>query len=358
MTLLGTEDTHALFLDHARNRIGSFLPRDIAAIDWSRELNNYTQAGMTLTASDALCNDLEPWLHQLAIFRGEEPVWRGFVLVTAARHRTLQVTARDPSFVFTKRRARTTRRWAAIDVSRIAQEVIAEALAEWDPFGLVQGMEVLEQNIVIDYEVKQDQVYIADVLKDLVEAGLQWTVTGGRLAIGPAPRRHITAGLSDQDMDEAPQIVKDGTEAAADWIVNGKGATANYVNSAGGALPYLQAIEKSDGLTTDWQCHNEAQRLAQARAIAPRRLEMPGSARLLPTAPVSLTELVPGCLVPMQTDQTGIRVAARMQLSEVSVKAGRGGDEVSVTLTDAPQDLAIQDQLSPTRTSAEDLRRQ
>ena len=54
MTLLGTEDTHALFLDHARNRIGSFLPRDIAAIDWSRELNNYTQAGMTLTASDAL----------------------------------------------------------------------------------------------------------------------------------------------------------------------------------------------------------------------------------------------------------------------------------------------------------------
>lgn len=351
MTQLGTHETHLVFLDHSRNRIGSFLPRDVSDISWSRVKNEFSQATISLTASPQLCNDLEPWLHQVALFRNDEPVWRGFVATTAARENQLTVVARDPSWVFGKRRVATSRSWIQADPTEIVEHVLRDALAAWDPFGLVQQAVFEPTRIPVDYKCVADEVLVSDVLKDMVDAGMQWTVTGGRLVVGPAPRFHITAPITDRDLDAKPTVEKDGTLVVNDLKLLGKGASGQYWDLASGFEGVLQGIDKADALTTEWQLVNEARRQIRNRSAAPRRIVMPGSSRLLPNAPVSLTELVPGCLVPVQTETTGILISSRMELVSVDVKAGAGGDEVSVTIGEEPVELQLQELLSPTRTN-------
>ena len=354
MTTLGTHDTHLLLIDHGRNRLGSFLPRDVSSIKWSREKNEVTQAVVTMTVDGSLTDALEPWLHQLAIFRNDQPVWRGFVLATSAKARELTVVARDPAAYFAKRRVSEAHYYREYDVSYIAAEIVKEAVAAFDPFGIAQNLLVEPTGIVIDLDLKPEELYVSEVLKNLVEVGLQWTVTGGRMVIGPMPRHHVTAAIEDRHMEANLTVEKDGTEQVNDLIALGKGASGAYFDYQTGLNAPLQGIAKGDNLTADWQCINEARKQIRRRAVAPRRLTMGGAARLLPVAPVSVTELVPGCLVPVQTEMTGVLIGARMELTAIECTASVGKDEVAITLGDEPIEIPIQDQLSPTRTSLDD----
>lgn len=348
MTQLGSYDTTIMFIDHNRGPLGTVISRDLSGVTWNRAKNEFTQATVNLSAGRSLANDLEPWLHQLAIFRDDEPVWRGFVFNTSAQDGKLSVTARDPSSWFSKRRVERSRGWYGVDPTTIAAEVIRDALAAFDPFGMSQYMVEAPTGLFVNYEVKKDAVLVAEVLKDLVDVGLQWTVTGGRLVLGPAPRAHTTAGLDDSHFDTLPTVEKDGSAVVNDLLILGKGASGQYFDYGSGFAGALQGIEKADALTTEFQCVNEARDQVRSRTVATRRISMPGNSRLMPNAPVSVEELVPGCLVPIATNTTGILVASRLELSEMSVKAGRSGDEVSVTLVDAPVTEQLQQQRSPT----------
>lgn len=348
MTQLGSHETQVLFLDHQRNRIGTLISRDLADVEWNRAKNEFTQARVSLTADNALCNDLEPWLHQVAVFRDDEPVWRGFVHKTTAANNQLTVVARDPSIWFSKRRVVRNTIWRDADPSRIAADTIRDALEAFDPFGLVQNMVEMPTGLWVDYDAKMGEQMVSDVLKDMVAAGLQWTVTGGRLVIGPAPREHITARLDDSHFDSLPTIEKDGSNVVNDLIILGKGASGQYFDYGSGFAGLLQGIEKADALTTEFQCINEARTQVRNRTVAPRVVAMDGNSKLMPNAPVSVEELVPGCLVPVATETTGILIASRMELRELSVKATRSGDEVSVTLGEEPKYDALQEQTSPT----------
>jgi hypothetical protein len=348
MSQIGTHETTVLFLGHDRSRLGTIISRDLTEVGWGRTKNEFTQATISLNADKALCNDLEPWLHQVAIFRDDEPVWRGFVYTTAARNNQLTVTARDPSIMFSKRRVIRTQSWRSADPMVIAADVIRDAMAQFDPFGVVQNMVYEPTGLYVDYDVKADEVFVADVLKDMVDAGLVWTVTGGRLVLGPAPRKHVTAGISDVHLDALPTIEKDGSAVVNDLVILGKGASGQYFDYGSGYQGQLQGIEKADALTTEFQCVNEARRQVRKRSVSPRIISMGGSSKLLPTAPVSIEELVPGCLVPVSTETTGVLISTRMELVEVAVKAGRSGDEVSITLGETTTTDPLQKDTSPT----------
>ena len=79
-----------------------------------------------------------------------------------------------------------------------------------------------------------------------------------------------------------------------------------------------------------------AERIVADGAVTPRRLVMPSSARLLPTAPVALEELMPGVHVPVASSQTGVTVASTMAVKSVSVSVDDDGESVNLGLVEPP----------------------
>ena len=152
---------------------------------------------------------------------------------------------------------------------------------------------------------------VSDAVADFVEQGLAWTVSAGRLLIGPVGARRSTAQITDRDFDGELAVEKDGTDMVTDALVVGKGVTGIYT---AGATPYgmLQTIEKDDGAVREYECEQAAKLLVEDLQQAPRRIEVSGSSRLLPTAPIAIEELIPGVRVPVASNQTGITVGSTM----------------------------------------------
>ena len=77
---------------------------------------------------------------------------------------------------------------------------------------------------------------------------------------------------------------------------------------------------------------------------APRSIEVSGASRLLPSAPISIEELIPGVRVPVASNQTGITVGSTMQLTKLDVDVSDSGETVKITLeetsvVDEPSEL-------------------
>src|SRR5699024_5603558 len=155
--------------------------------------------------------------------------------------------------------------------------------------------------------------------------------------------------ITDRDFDGELAVEKDGTDMVTDALVTGKGVTGIYT---AGVTPYgmLQAIEKDDGAVRESECERAAQRLVEDLQQAPRSIEVSGSSRLLPSAPVSLEELIPGVRVPVASRQTGITVGSTMQLTKLDVDVSDSGETVKITLeetsvVDEPKELPDPEEL-------------
>ena len=337
MSVLGYADTRILFTDRLGNRITHLPTREVADTSWSRVVSEVSQCSMVVTAPPTQLRNLEPWLHHALVYRQEQLVWRGVVYTTEVTRAGLTMIARDPSVYFDRRRIAQDRTFFQTDLATIAAQLIRDAMALDDPFGVLSRMVVEPTGIYASVTVHADERYVAEQLKDLVEAGLTWTNVGGRMLVGPVARKYTTAPVTDRDIDGDFAVTKDGSETATDALVLGKGVQAQWFEQS--PLGVLQTVEKQDALTNGYMVENAARRAVKERSITPRRVTLPSSTRLAPTAPISIEELVPGAIVPVQTQATGVEVNARMQLAGVEVKLAAGAEEVSVSLADEPAEL-------------------
>lgn len=345
MSTLGARASRVLFTDRAGNRIGDLTSRQVSQGKWARVTSDVSDATSTFTAEPGTAMaDLEPWLHHVTTYRGDDIVWRGVVYSTAVAGNQVTVTARDPAVYFDRRRIGQERRWVQEDLSTIAATVIRDAMAIDDPFNILGTMVVEPTGTYITRSVKLDERMVAEELKDLTEAGLVWTVHGGRVLIGPVAKAHTTAAISDQDVDARMTITKNGSATMTDARILGKNATGVFSDYAS-PIGVLQTIEKKDALTSEADCTDAARAIVKARSITPRRISLPGDSRLLATAPVDVNELIVGAQVPVRTRYTGVLVNQDMTIDEVSGVFGPGKDEISVTLVE-PEPALTPDELA------------
>lgn len=345
---LGAYDNKVLISDRAGLHVGMLRAREVSQGEWNRIDSDVSDASATFTAATAKLTDLEPWLHHVTMYRGpeDEVVWRGVVYTTAVQGNQVSITARDPSVYFDRRRIAQRRTYFQTDVSRIAAELITDAMVIDDPFEVAQRMIVVDTGIYVTRTCEQDARMISEELKDLVEAGLRWTFNAGRLLIGPVAKEHMTAAISDRDVDAQMTITKDGGDTITDAMIVGKTVTGTFFDYES-QVGVLQVIEKQDAVSEQASVWDAARRIVRSRSVTPRRISLPGDSRLRATAAVEVGELIVGTMVPVKSDSTGIVVNQLMRLSATNGKFSAGQDDISVTLVEPETELQPQELVPP-----------
>ena len=303
----------------------------LSSVSWGREKNNVSKATVSTVMPPAIAQLLEPWIHLLTIERGDELVWEGIVLRVEARRNLVTIEASDGALMFSRRRVPHGRVWRQHDASQVMRTHVEDGLGYKDPTGLVESIVEHPSRLWVTASYDAAECMVDDVVDDLVGQGLSWCVSAGRLLIGPVAAQYTTAQLSDAHLDARMTIVKDGSEVVTDALVTGKGVWGQYLDKDS-PLGLVQAIESADGAVRSAECFMQAKRLVDDAGATPRRLTIPSGSRLLPDAPVSLGELIPGVQVPVSSRQTGVLMSSLMQLTSLDVTADSGGENIQVTL--------------------------
>ena len=296
---------------------------------FGREQSEMSSAALEVAVSGS-AGLVEPWLHALTIFYDDDPAWSGIITSTRSSRGALQVDASDGSVYWKRRRIPSARRFDQVDASHIMAQMVVDGMALADPLRIADTLTEYPSRVWAVVDVAANSGMVAEVIDDLVDAGLQWTFVAGRLLIGPGPERHTTATLTDRHLGDGIAVTKDGRDVATDVLVLGKGVwgQASLETDHVG----VQAIVKADALTTVQECEEAARRELVARGVAPRALSLPSGVSLAADAPVSLSELIPGVRVPVSSSQTGTTLGADMALESVKVTGDGGGADVSISL--------------------------
>ncbi|AJE32508.1 hypothetical protein B842_03275 [Corynebacterium humireducens NBRC 106098 = DSM 45392] len=302
-------------------------------VTWRRERNATTQATVVALMRPDVAHRLEPWVHLMSVYRNDLLVWHGVVMTTRVSGTRAEITAADGSVLFSRRRVPHNRTWAQHDATQVMRTMVEDACGYADVTGLVEAITARESRLWVTAGWTAAECMLSDVVAHLEELGLVWCVNAGRLLIGPVAAEYTTAQVTDHHVDGQITVVKDGSEVVTDALVVGKGVWGQYTV---GSTPVglVQSIEKADGLVRAEECEQQAERVVRDAKVAPRRVEVPSGSRLLPTAPVTIEELVPGVRVPVSTRQTGVVIGSVMQITEVEVTADASGEEVSVTFSE------------------------
>lgn len=332
--MLGTEDYAVAVTDWAAGRlVWQSDERSIISAAWGRERSEMSKAECRAVVPPHIADRVEPWMHTLTIYRGGRVVWHGVIVRVTATAGVLDIEASDGSVFFARRRVPIGRTWAQHDATQVMRTMVEDACGFADAAGLVEGMATMESRVWVTAGWTPAECMLVDVVDELVDQGLVWTVAAGRLLVGPIGATHTSAPLSDRDFGGELSVVKDGGQVVTDVHVQGKGVWGQHMAEAS-PLGLVQAIEKADGVVHEDEARQVAERIVAESSVTPRRLVVPSGARLLPTAPISVEELVPGARVPVSSSQTGVTVAAVMAVKEVSVSVDDDGEDVKVTLSE------------------------
>lgn len=302
-------------------------------VTWARERNETTKATLTATMRPDVAHRVEPWVHVMTVYRNGVLVWHGVVLSTTVGGTSAQVTAFDGSVMFDRRRVPHNRTWAQHDATQVMRTMVEDGLGYADPVGVTTNISTRQSRLWVTAGWTAAECMVSDVVDHLAGMGLTWCVSAGRLLVGPVGAQYTLAQLTDHHFDGQIQVSKDGSEVVTDALVVGKGVWGQHTLGPN-PVGLLQAMEKSDGAVRAEECQQAAERLVADASVAPRRVEVPSGARLLPTAPVTVEQLVPGARVPVATSQTGVVIGSTMQLLAVDVTADSSGEKVQVTLAE------------------------
>lgn len=307
------------------------VDRSLSSVSWSRERCEMSKATVKAAIPVAQVTVMEPWVHLLTVYRNGELVWHGAITKITASSTQATLEAADGAVMFSRRRIPSDRSWRQHDATQVMRTMVDDACSYKDAVGMVEGMVTRESRIWVTASWTAAECMVDKVVDDLVSQGLVWTIAAGRLLVGPVGATHVTAQVQDRDFDGEITVVKDGGEVVTDALVMGKGVWGQW-GKPDTPVGLLQSIEKADGVVRAKDCENTAMRIVQDACMAPRRLTVPSNARLMPSTPVVVRELVPGVQVPVSSTQTGVRVASMMEIESVDVTVDHSGEKVSVTL--------------------------
>ncbi|MBT2490654.1 hypothetical protein J7E96_19465 [Streptomyces sp. ISL-96] len=341
----------------------------LTAVSWNRTLSDTSEASITIAKGSAgaeCCAQLgkvEPFAHDLSIYRDSELVWQGPVFRVTENRTRFVVEARDVT------------EWLARTVNTTLLRYVSTNPADPKRQGPVQEIaeSIIRENLLgglfasgpdwprmVDYIVRQDdtvtaryekdgsldnEIWIVPILRildeELVPRGLEYTTVGRALVLGrpqttadPAQAR-LTLDAFAGDVE----IVRDGTNAASlVWVTNQEDqdisgsqyGVSGVVSAYYGRLDYLIRTT-AEGLTAYdlWQI---ARGSYTGRNPVPTSLRIPDGAGLAATAPVSMRQLVPGVRIDVAATGMCMGLSQPYRLSDVDVDWGDNGENVGVSL--------------------------
>lgn len=343
----------------------------LASVKWNRTINDTSEAVITIAKGAAgveccgLLGNIEPYAHELSIYRDSELVWQGPVTrtVESRRAKTITVEARDVTEWLARCINTTVLRYLSTNatdpmhggpVQEIAETIIRLNL---EPGFLASSP---DWPVMLDYIVRNDDtvdtffekdgsdnvsVWLVPVLQilddELVTRGLEYTTVGRSLVLSrpqttdDAPQARFTL----DDFAGDVQITRDGASAATlVWVTNqnGQEISGTQYGVSGVVSPYYGRLDtlvrtSAEGLTAYdlWQI---ARASYNGRNPVPTSLSVPQGASLATTAPVSMRQLVPGVRIDVAATGMCNDLTQPYRLSDVDVDWGDSGEQVGISL--------------------------
>lgn len=338
----------------------------LTSVRWNRVINDTSEGVITIAKSLApeccgLLGDVEPYVHELSIYRDGALVWQGPIHRTVEGRHTLRVEARDVTAwldrvvnTYVLRFVNAAGPMHAGPVQEIADTIIRLNLT--DPTFSVPS----DWAKILPYIVRQDSatltkfekdgstdtaVWVVPILRimddELVPRGLEYTTVGRRLLLGrpQTASDRPQARLTLDDFAGEVEIVKDGSAGSAVvWATNqgsqdisdGSFGASGNLNTVYGRLDTL-VVSQAENMDA-YDMLQLAQASIVGRFPVPLAMSVPVGSQLLPTAPVTIDQLVAG--VRLDVTATGMcsDVTVAYRLSDLEVEWGDSGEQVAMAL--------------------------
>jgi len=306
---------------------------------FNRKLDGTTAASLVATVSGgdlrSCCDEFAEayaWATELLITRDGRDQWAGPITNLVFAYGSVSVEASDLT-AWWDRRVLPDECHFQVDLADIFLDYHAAAMAS-DPSPNIV-ISATRTGILGDRQVFGDDFdYASDHIHELTRTGLDFTAYGRTVIVGgeEIPTDPIVT-LTDEDWITPPTVQERGNEQATVVVVRGNSEQVkfraeardpDYVNFYGEIVRVFNEGEIRDEPSLQAAAQTRLDLLKDPLYIVP-----PQNAGLRSTAPITLTELVPGARVRVDTQATCRKMVRDFRLAEVSVNFD---GTVSITL--------------------------
>ncbi|MFF0092658.1 hypothetical protein ACFYSF_22230 [Streptomyces canus] len=345
MAVAGCGTHTAQVLD--RNGATVAVANVLTEVEWNRVLDG-TSSARALIQPDADCcgrlGRIGSWKSRLVIFRDGKYVWDGPVTDVTWSLGQVEIVAEDVSVWLDDRVPHANKTFTNTDLSEIAQWLVEDGFAPDDPGHVVE--------IIGKAGVSGSRSYTAgigqtgDHLRQLAEAGIDYTVIGNKILLLPETHLVSVGRLSDADLPEGLEVSEDGKSLVTRWIVAGS-EESGVIGSDGGTDPYYGLHERYIEMT---EITDAASATAAAKArrrvssVVPVFIDTQ-QVTISPLAAIDVPSLVPGWALDVTSASTCRRVTQRLKITGLRVTE-TGGDE------NTPGSESVQVQVASTAAEA------
>lgn len=351
-------------------------------VSWDRRLDDISAATVNIALGgglgpDACCEQIgnvEPWCHELHIFRNGEEVWTGVITEVSYSATRVTIEARDvlawlqvriPECPFSV----TT----LTDISTIAQTIIKLALADEDPCVFdnmlvvparqigPNGQELGVMQLSEPFPAFESTAY--EQLASMTQYGLSYTVLGRRIVVGGENLFNKKIGmLTDEHILGDYSIIKDGSlyvnRAFTRYFEDDDPARCAANEATGVCLPPLagaacpavseiapenracyglveRVVSVGDGINFNTAKQAGDIYVAAGGKYVPRILEFPSGTSLSPETPFEINDLVPGMniFLGLRALCFGVDPTQEWKLTGMNYEATAEGESISISLT-------------------------
>lgn len=315
---------------------------------WDRRLDDVSEASLrmgfsgdaTYTCCECL-GEVEPWCHELHIWRDGEEVWVGPIQEIEYTYDEVSILAND-SLAWLGVRVppvNINTVGMATDLTDVAVDLLELAFAEDGPEFTCELDNVYTQPTGLSFDVFFERFTktALEILRDLGDIGLNYTTLGRTIVLtGDSEELTPLVLLNDEHIMGKVVVRKDGKSQGNRFYVHFEGDGG--VPASGEATEKfcygpIERLRDGDGLVNGVDAAAVADIYVDASAIAPRVIEIPAGSRLTPDTPWTINQMVPGARVDVAITKLCFNLTQSFLLSVVEVTYDADeGESVGITL--------------------------
>lgn len=339
---------------------GYFRLQGVERVNYVRTYNAWGPFTVDLGGGSFCQNILqliEPGWWEVRILRGRDVAYSGVIyeISQTSGQQSAQLTGGDMASIFAEDGGRLINlmdmQFTDVDPVDAAAEVIRYAFGWITPPDGYLMSDYLYTNPIgetIDYAPGVTADYVLDTLDDFTEFGLLYAAVGRRIILAqPATlANRPVATLTTAHFDGPVRLVKSSLDMGVLGVAVGEDDDGNTQVTTYGdtgsrwGTPSIR-VDVERGVSARSRA-TAARRAIQGKTRPLYRVDMPTSARLLPTAPISLNNLRPGSArVDMEVHDIPVPVRQPAMLTEVEFEWRGGREDIKATLAPIGAPVAI-----------------
>ncbi|MEU5497995.1 hypothetical protein [Streptomyces griseofuscus] len=300
----------------------------LTEVEWNRVLDGVSTARVVINPDGDCCGRLgrvSSWRNRLVLFRDDKYVWDGPITNISWALDGIELNAKDVLAWLDRRVIHETRTFTNVDLMDVAEWLIDDGFRPDDPGHTVQV--IGQAGVSGSRSYSQDIGQTGDWLRQLAEAGLDYTAIGSKILLLPETYTQSVGRLSDADLPDGLQVAEDGDSLITRWIVAGSD-TSGAIGEAGGTDAFYglheRYIEQTE-ITDNASAEQSAQARQRTSATVPVFIDTQ-EVTISPEAAIDVPSLVPGWSLDVTSMETCRKVTQRLKIVGVKVSE-TGGDE-------------------------------